>query len=259
MHKSLSFLLVALLFSSSGIPAQQPGPNQAQQSALSFEVATIKPAAPSPDGHNHINYPPGDRFSAQNVTLLMLLDWAYRLPRNQILDAPSWLGTTYFDIQAKLETADASPDLSDEEGRARKRRMVQALLGERCNLKLHQETRVLPAYDLLVAKGGSKLPGTTTSGRTVNTGRNHFDAQGLTSTMIAEQLSYLAGRVVVDKTNLPDRYDVKLQWTPDGAPTTDNSPTRSLHRHPGTTRPQARARQRACSSPGHRPHRPAGA
>ncbi len=42
-------------------------------------------------------------------------------------------------------------------------------------------------------------------------------------TLIAEELSLITGRVVVDKTNLSDRYDFKLQWTNDDAPATDNS------------------------------------
>jgi uncharacterized protein (TIGR03435 family) len=42
-------------------------------------------------------------------------------------------------------------------------------------------------------------------------------------TLIAEELSRITGRVVVDKTNLTERYDFKLVWTPDDAPVTDNS------------------------------------
>jgi uncharacterized protein (TIGR03435 family) len=33
----------------------------------------------------------------------------------------------------------------------------------------------------------------------------------------------IAGRVVVDKTNLAGRYDLKLEWSADDAPATDNS------------------------------------
>ena len=57
----------------------------------------------------------------------------------------------------------------------------------------------------------------------MNTGRAYFNGQGLTTALIAEELSRLAGRIVVDKTQLPDRYDLKLQWTPDNGAVTDNS------------------------------------
>ena len=82
----------------------------AQTSAPTFDVATIRPTGPSSDGHTHINYPPGDRFSATNITLLALMEWAYSMPEKQILEGPSWLASTRFDIQAKADTGDrASP------------------------------------------------------------------------------------------------------------------------------------------------------
>jgi len=193
--------------------------------ALTFEVATIKPAAPSPDGHTHINYPPDGSFSASNIPLRALMAWAWAMPEKQILDGPSWIASTRFDIQAK---SDANTDQlllhsGGEQSRALKRRMVQALLADRYALKLHTETRPLPAYDLQVAKGGSKLQPSQSNDRGVDVGRSHFNGQGLSMTLIAEQLSQLAGRVVVDKTGLPDRYDLKLQWTPDDAPVREDS------------------------------------
>ena len=195
----------------------------AQTSTAAFEVATIKPAAPSNDGHTHINYPPGDRFSASNITLLALMQWAYSMPERQILDGPSWLVSTRFDIQATADSGDQIKGLTGEQDRDLKRRMVQALLADRFQLKLHQETRTLPAYDLILAKGGSKLQPTKSTGKSIGTGRTHFNGEGLTMTSIAEELSLITGRVVVDRTNLADRYDLKLEWTADDAPASDNS------------------------------------
>jgi len=194
----------------------------AQTSTPTFEVATIKSADPSSGGHTHINYPPGERFSAINITLLTLMQWTYSTPERQILDGPAWLDSTRFDIQAK-----ASPDevkgLTSEQDRNLKRRMVQALLADRFHLTIHQETRVRPAYDLVVAKSGSKLQPTQSNGKSIGTGNTYFNGQGLTMTLIAEELSRIAGRIVVDKTSLSDRYDLKLQWSPDDAPATDTS------------------------------------
>jgi uncharacterized protein (TIGR03435 family) len=198
----------------------------AQTSVPTFEVATIKPTGPSSDGHTHINYPPGDRFSASNITLLALMQWAYSMPERQILEGPPWLGSTRFDIQAKADSGDQGDrfkGLTGEQDRDLKRRMVQALFADRFHLKLHQETRTLPAYDLVVAKGGSKLEPSQSNGKSIGTGRTYFNGQGLTMTLIAEELSRITGRIVVDKTSLADRYDLKLQWTPDDAPATDNA------------------------------------
>jgi uncharacterized protein (TIGR03435 family) len=194
----------------------------AQTSVPTFEVATIKSADSSSDGHTHINYPPGDRFSAINITLLALMQWAYSMPERQILDGPPWLGSTRFDIQAKADP-DELKRLTSEQDRDLKRRMVQALLADRFRLTLHQETRTLPAYNLVVAKGGSKLQPSQSNGKSIGTGRTYFNGQGLPMTLIADELSKIAGRIVVDKTNLTDRYDLKLQWAPDDAPATDNS------------------------------------
>jgi uncharacterized protein (TIGR03435 family) len=195
---------------------------QAQTSTSTFEVATIKATGPSSDGHTHINYPPGDRFSATNITVLGLMQWAYNMPEKQILDGPAWLASTRFDFQAKADT-DQIKGLTPAQDRDLKGRMVQALLADRFQLKLHRETRTLPAYDLILAKGGSKLQLTKSNGRNFGVGRTHFNGEGLTMTLIAEELSLITGRVVVDKTNLADRYDLKLEWAADDAPATDNS------------------------------------
>ena len=204
-------VLVTVLASASAMSSAQAGPV--------FEVATVKPAAPSPDGHTHIVYPPDGGFSAINITLTALMEWAYAVPARQILDGPAWMGSTRFDIQAKSdeETDGRIRKASGEQGRDIKRGMVRALLEDRFGMKVHPETRVLPAYDLVMAKGGAKLPVTKSDGKTIGTGRTYFHGTGLTMTLIAEQLSQIAGRVVVDKTGLSERYDVKLDWTPDSA------------------------------------------
>jgi len=212
---TLSKLLLLILIA--------PQPALAQTSAPAFEVATIKPAAPSPDGHTHINYPRGDRFSAANITLLALMQWAYDMPQKQILNGPSWLSSTRFDIQAESAPLHQAQPLTTEQDTNLKRRMLQTLFADRFHLKLHQETRILPAYDLVLAKGGSKLQPSHSNGKTIGAGDTHFNAEGLTTPLIAEELSHYAGRIVVDKTNLTGRYDLKLRWSPDDAPATDNS------------------------------------
>jgi uncharacterized protein (TIGR03435 family) len=144
------------------------------------------------------------------------------MPEKQILEGPSWLASTRFDFQAKADT-EQMKGLTSEQDRDLKRRMVQALLAERFQLKLHEETRTLPAYDLILAKGGSKLHPSGSNGKSIGIGRTYFNGEGLTTVLIAQELSQIAGRVVVDKTNLAERYDLKLKWTPDDAPATDNS------------------------------------
>ena len=198
------------------------GVGHAQAAGPSFEVATIKPTAAT-DGHTHINYPPGDSFSASNITLSALLQWAYGMPERQILDGPAWMTSTRFDIQAKVDLG--GPEKPVRVDTDAKRKMVQALLAERFNMKLHEETRMLPAYDLVVAKGGSKLEISKANGKSIGTRSTQLTLQGLTMPLIAEELSHVVGRVVVDKTGLTDRYDLKLVWAADDAPAGDSAPS----------------------------------
>src|ERR1700733_3971939 len=101
-------LLVLIFFAVRMVAAQAPTP--------AFEVATIKPAAIPSDGHTHINYPPNDRFSASNITVLNLMQWAYGMPEKQILDGPSWLGSSRFDIQAEADIGEQMKTLTSKEG-----------------------------------------------------------------------------------------------------------------------------------------------
>ena len=76
-----------------------------------------------------------------------------------ISGGPDWLTKDRFDIQAKMP--DGSPDytfLQFLRGQAPQLElMLQAMLTERFNLKLHRETKQLPVYALTVVKKGSKL------------------------------------------------------------------------------------------------------
>src|SRR5487761_973224 len=72
---------------------------------------------------------------------------------------PAWLKRNRFDIQAK--TPDGAPDYTYFqflEGQApRLQLMLQALLADRFNLKVHREMKQTPVYALTIAKKGPKL------------------------------------------------------------------------------------------------------
>jgi uncharacterized protein (TIGR03435 family) len=82
----------------------------------------------------------GSRFEASGYTMLDLISRAYNLPWERIAGGPSWIGTDRFDLIAAIPPgvpASASPP------------MMQAVLAERFQLKVHDETRPVPAYVLL--------------------------------------------------------------------------------------------------------------
>jgi uncharacterized protein (TIGR03435 family) len=202
---------------------QQGATAPASPVAPAFDVAAIHRHIPEPHEHNSITSSPFDgHFKAENISAIMLIHWAYEIPEMRILGAPTWAGSTYFNIDAK---ADPSIDeqlhhLSSDAGRKQKEQMVQALLADRFKLAMHPETRELPIYALVVAKGGPKLGIAQQDGTTVNHGRDHIEVQGSNSVaLIAEELSKDVGRPVVDKTGISGRYDIKLHWTPDDSPT----------------------------------------
>jgi len=172
-----------------------------------------------PHEHNSIWSSPYDgNFKAENISVMSLIHWAYDMPETRILHAPGWAGTTNFNIDA---TTDPSVDrqlksLPSEVGRERKQEMVQALLADRFQLALHTETRQLPIYILVVAKGGAKLGTAQQTGSSVSTGNGRIEVQMANSVaVLAEELSKVVGRDVIDETGIAGRYDLKLQWTPD--------------------------------------------
>jgi uncharacterized protein (TIGR03435 family) len=172
----------------------------------------------------------------------MLLREAFRVEDDRIIGAPGWVKTNRYDVQAKVSPEDA-PKL-DKLKLEERRSMLLPLLVERFNLKYHHETRELPTYSLVVAKGGPKLkpsaiqdpppsPKPPDAGAPPRPdeaggnnpprhmmrlmGRGHFEAEGGNTQMLARVLSQQLGRTVVDKTGLTGAYDYTLQWTPDDA------------------------------------------
>lgn len=228
---------IPLLFSSfTGAMAQQASapPAAAQQIPASarpqaiavpgFDVAAIHQHIPEPHEHNSIWSSPSDsRFKAENVSLTTLIHWAFDVSDTRILGLPGWAGNTYFNIDA---SSDASVDeqmahLPHDTAAGQKKKMVQALLAARFKLVAHTETHERPVYFLTVAQKGPKLGQVQDDGSSISSGNQHIHVQTANSVAsLAEQLSKVVDREVIDKTGIAGRYDLDLTWTPDdrGAP-----------------------------------------
>jgi uncharacterized protein (TIGR03435 family) len=63
--------------------------------------------------------------------------------------APAWMSSERYTIEARAEGTPGQPMMLGP--------MMQSLLEDRFQLKLHRETRSGPAYELTVARGGPKL------------------------------------------------------------------------------------------------------
>lgn len=122
----------------------------AQSSVARFEVASVKRAAensPPGDIPHNMSESPGN-LVMRNVPLRYCLEWAYSLQDYEIV-GPEWIKSDErYDITAK-----ASGPASNEEMRP----MLQTLLRERFQMKVHRERRLMEAYVLLPGKGPAKV------------------------------------------------------------------------------------------------------
>ena len=93
---------------------------------------------------------------------------------------------------------------------------LQSLLADRFQLRVHKRTKEMPAYALVVAKGGSKLqPSTNNTGFTSRKGL--LTCKGISMDDLASMLSNMENRIILDQTKLTGSYAFTLEWAPDDA------------------------------------------
>jgi uncharacterized protein (TIGR03435 family) len=192
-------------------PIPSPPKPMAADAPTVFEVATIKPSNPDAPGKAFTMR--GRQFATLNTTLSELISFAYRVHAAQITGAPDWVESAKYDITAQPQ-ADGTPN------ERQLRAMVQKLLEERFKLTITRGTKELPVYVLSVAKTGHKLtpndrnpnglPGMFFKGPGMLPALNAGMAD-LANVMQATVLD----RPVIDRTELPGRFDFTLNWTPD--------------------------------------------
>ena len=199
---------------------QMPAAPGASAQLPAFDVSTVKPA--KSDGMSWgWRYTP-DGVSLNGMPMLSILCAAFDVEDERIVGLPNSMTSQRYDIEAKVDPADA-PRLKGLNFHQRYAMLVPVLV-DRFNLKFHHETRVMPVFDLVVAKGGPKLaeakPGP--DGKAKDGGWSEGNGRmTATSTTIESLTSCLTNEVrhpVLDKTGLTGHYDFKLRWTPEDAP-----------------------------------------
>jgi uncharacterized protein (TIGR03435 family) len=214
-------------FASAQSPATPPG-------GLAFEVASIRPNKSGSTSSSTDDGIPG-RYTATNVTLRMSISSAYGLnpfrDRDRLV-GPAWIDQDRFDIAAR----------GSNTSRQQVPQMLQGLLTERFNLRLHTEMREQPVYALVLAGSGGKMgpglkpatecdksPGGGSAGSAsaaaapaplIPCGTRSFsDGRGSMLTGGAIRMVDLAGnltgpaeRVVIDRTGLAGTYNVELRY-----------------------------------------------
>jgi uncharacterized protein (TIGR03435 family) len=205
------------------------------QAQPAFEVASVKPAK-TPNGvsggchgidsryapNEAASAPPLGRCVIKSGRLSHMLGIAFSLrSMGLIKGGPDWIvtGEDRFNVEAKAE----DPNKATEEELLQ---MLQALLIERFQLKLHRESKDMPGFELIVAKSGPKLKeakGDEVSASFSPNGKpfpgqlNTMTARTFSMAKLADLLSAL-GQPVVDKTGLTGAYDFTLAWDDTNGP-----------------------------------------
>ncbi len=212
--------------------------------AKTFEVASVKAAGPFARGYpsRRMTGGPGTaspgEIDYEEQSLKDLLFIAYRVPFYQLPTLP-WMDSEYFSVHAKVPGGATRDDVC---------LMLQGLLAERFQLKLHHETREMPGYLLTVGTSRPAMQASpavqadllneTSSGKppafgldkdgfvTVPPGYANMmtlppkdgvirlTASRATMDVLAGYLSRQLQRPVVDHTGLTGIYDFHLAFAP---------------------------------------------
>jgi uncharacterized protein (TIGR03435 family) len=234
-------LCVAFVFALA-LPESPLRAQSASSDKPKFEVASVKPCMPSgrgapyqwspgrltvycqparslivwsyieyADGASHSELTPASKFTAELAAIT-----------SPIESEPDWVKTQDFTISAEVPGGASEAMMLGP--------MMQSLLEDRFNLKIHSETRELTVYNLVVAKGGPKLPQTDTSScRAMGPNRERIgpsnapdcvmQLNGQSMAELAELLSgpFRAGRPVIDKTRITGTFKIQLLYARDAS------------------------------------------
>ena len=169
--------------------------------APAFDVASIRPS--SEQAGSYLHFLPGGRFSAMSW-ITQLIEVAYGVESYQVTGGPQWLATDRYLVEAKTEKTDASK----QEMAA----MLKTLLEDRFKVRVRQQMREFPVYDLVVDKGGSHLK-PLVKGEGLHCTRDNTFVCGITSPAdLARALRGVVGRPVMDKTGIEGRYELLLDF-----------------------------------------------
>jgi uncharacterized protein (TIGR03435 family) len=130
-----------------GLPQRLLAQAAVAQDGPGFEAATIRPNNSGARGSRG-NNGAGGRYLLTNVPAFSLIQEAYGVRDIQIIDAPGWVRTDRYDISA------IGPDKPNVDQR---RSLWRKLLTDRFAIKIHHETRTLPAANLVLARADGKL------------------------------------------------------------------------------------------------------
>jgi uncharacterized protein (TIGR03435 family) len=190
-----------------------------------FEVATIKPV----DTTNGImdagiRVYPGGRIVIHALPLKALIVAAYDVGYWQLSGGEDWMKKDVYDVEAKPAAQSGAYSLRhtrDHIGDDRVRQMLQTLLIERFQLKVHRETKTGPVY--VLERSGNKFllrPTTYTedqpvmgapgfSGEVEHVGGHWFLFNASVPQLAKFASDYVLHKPVIDQTGLEGSFDYR--------------------------------------------------
>ena len=256
----------AAAFAAGQLPGVTPGGPQVDPERR-FEVVSIKPFDAS-GGATPRSGTRGTRYDFSGLPLWWLVAQAFRAPldRDRLVGLPEWIDTERYAIAGTIPDGvpvSALPVL------------MTNLLKDRFRMVAHTETREMPVYNLVLARNDKRLgpslketsaecraamaarlaapqrgasPPTapTASGACPPPGLNigFLSQSGIEMAMLAQGLTQIVGRPVIDRTGLTGYYDYTLTVDAGAGNRAARSPGGSrcadhLHRSAGAARAEA--------------------
>jgi uncharacterized protein (TIGR03435 family) len=217
----LAILLTGLL------PAQSP----------QFEVASVRSFAPGQGQVAAGLHFDGAQVRGVGLSLRDYLATAYRF-KATLISGPDWTATERYDISATLPDGGSKAQVPE---------MLQALLADRFEVKLHKEKKEFPIFALVLAKGPPKLkelpPDPTEDkendepvgmanvatiaavgngvsvryarGASFSVGNNRIEVAKLPLWVFCRNLERYSDRQIVDMTGLTGSYNFAVDVTPE--------------------------------------------
>ena len=223
----------AAAFAAGQLPAVTAG-GPAVDPERRFEVVSIKPFDTSGDAKPRSGTT-GRRYDSSGLPLRWLVAQAFRvpIPGERVVGLPAWTETERYAIAGTIPEGvpvSALPVL------------LTNLLKDRFRMVAHTDTREMPAYNLVLAHSDKRLGPSlketsaecraemearlaapqrgssppTASGACPPPGLNVglVSQGGIQMAALAQSLSQIVGRPVIDRTELTGYYDFRLTWMP---------------------------------------------
>ncbi len=196
----------------------------------SFTIADVHAVKPTANPVLRGAMPQINRFEARGATMVDLVSLAWDVPGDRVSGGPAWLETDRFDVIAQASSGSTREQMNA---------MLQALLAERFDLKVHQDSRDVAGFAMTVAKGGVKMKKSAsgdeegTCESPSNTPNNNSAPQSgpsysnvvcrnMTMAAFAKMLPNLApayfrgASLVADQTKVEGAWDFPLKWSARG-------------------------------------------